>query len=124
MKSKAFITQLLIGIVCVLIVFGLLHQFKVIQLPYNLFLLIFVIVPLIFISGGILMATSFSKAPDVFVNRFMILTTFQFLFVLAILGAVWYKMNMHLKAFGFQFIAVFVALMIVQSILLVKSNKE
>lgn len=124
MKSKKFITQLLTGIVSVLVVFGLLHYFKVLQLPFNLFLLIFVIVPLLFISGGILMATSFSKAPDVFVNRFMILTTFQFLFVLAILGAVWYKMNLHLKAFGFQFIAVFVALMIVQSVLLIKANND
>lgn len=124
MKSKKFITQLLIGIVSVLVVFGLLHFFKAIQLPFNLFLLIFIIVPLLFISGGILMATSFSKAPDVFVNRFMILTTFQFLFVLAILGAVWYKMNIHLKAFGFQFIAVFVSLMIVQSILLIKANND
>lgn len=124
MKSKKFITQLLTGIVSVLVVYGLLHYFKVLQLPFNLFLLIFVIVPLLFISGGILMATSFSKAPDVFVNRFMILTTFQFLFVLAILGAVWYKMNLHLKAFGFQFIAVFVALMIVQSVLLIKANND
>jgi hypothetical protein len=46
------------------------------------------------------------------------------LFVLAILGAVWFKMNMHLKAFGFQFIAVFVALMIVQSVLLIKANND
>lgn len=60
------------------------------------------------------------KNPDSFAQRFMLLTTFQLLAILSVIAAVWYVSEPHLKAFGLQFVSVFVLLMFVQSFLLIR----
>jgi len=123
MKSKKFAFLMLAAITTVLGVFSLLHQIDLLSLPHRLFLIMIMVIAFIFISGLGIMFNVFYKEPDVFVNRFMILTTLQFLTVLSILGAVWYKMPFHLKAFGFQFICLFITLMVIQSAVILRINK-
>ncbi len=118
MKSRKFVVQMLGVQISVLVCYGLLHYSKVLQLPFNLFLIQFIVVPFIFILGTFIMWSGLGKEPEVFVGRFLILTTFQFLAVLSIMAAVWYKMNAHLKPFAFQFLGLFIALMIAQSVLI------
>lgn len=123
MKSSRYVLMMIASIILVLGVFGLLHKIHVLELPMNLFLIFNILIPFIFLLGGVIIVSGFNKPPDIYVQRFMILTTFQFLAVLAIIGAVWYKSNHNLRAFGLQFVSVFVALMIIQSFLLLRANK-
>lgn len=124
MKKSNFFLYLIIAIAAVLAVFGLAHYFKIIQLPIKLFLIFFIVIPFLFLTGGVIATVGTYKTPDAFAQRFLLLTTFQFLAVLSILMAVWYKAGTFLKAFGFQFIAVFLLLMLIQSILLIRLGKS
>lgn len=123
-KSKAFALRMLIALIVVLSIYSGLHGMKLISLPLPLFKIVLLLIPVVFIIGGIVVSSGFGKEGDVFVNRFLILTTFQLLAVLSILVAVAYKMNGHLKAFGFQFIAVFIFLMALQSFFIIKINNK
>jgi hypothetical protein len=120
MKKSNFFLYLIIGISLVLTVFGLLHYLKILQLPMNLFLIFFIVVPFLFLTGGVIATVGNYKTPDAFAQRFLLLTTFQFLMVLSILMAVWYKDFKYLKAFGFQFLSIFLVLMLIQSVLLIR----
>lgn len=124
MKKSNFFLYLILAITIVLSVYGLLHYLKIIQLPMKLFLIVFIIIPFIFLTGGMIVALGKNKNPDSFAQRFLLLTTFQFLAVLSILMAVWYKAGIHLKPFGFQFISVFIILMMIQSILLIRLGRN
>lgn len=120
MKKSSFFVSLIAAISIVLSIFGLLHYLKVLQLPMNLFLVFFLLIPFLFLVGGVIVTVGNYRTPDAFAQRFLLLTTFQFIAVLSILMAVWYKAFEHLKSFGFQFISVFLVLMLIQSVLLIR----
>jgi len=80
-----------------------------------------IIVLLMFISGGKLIAGGFEKEPDVFVNKFLILTTFQLLAIMAILLAMVYVKLSDFRAVAFHTISIFIILLTTQSILLIES---
>jgi len=122
-KSNKFSLQLAGFIIIALVGFTLLHFFDVLSLPRRLFYILILIITMLFLVSAAIMYNSFTKSPEVFVNKFLIITTFQFLAVLSVIGAIWYKMPYHLKAFGFQFIGVFIALMIAQSVIILRNNK-
>lgn len=123
-KSKGFAIRMLLTLVIVLVLYSGLHAFKIITLPLPLFKIVLLLIPVVFVTGGVVMSTGFDKEPDVFVGRFLILTTVQLLAVLSILVAVAYKMNVHLKAFGFQFVAIFILLMLLQSFFIIQMNNK
>lgn len=122
-KSNKFSIELIGLIIIALGGFSLLHFLEILSLPQRLFYLLLIVTAFLFLISGAIMYNGFNKGPDVFVNKFMIITTFQFLAVLSVIGAVWYKLPHNFKAFGFQFIGVFIFLMIAQSILILRNNK-
>lgn len=123
-KSKVFAFRMILSVTIVLSLFSAFHAFKIILLPLPLFKLILILIPFIFFVGGLIINSGFNKEPDIFVGRFFLLTTFQLLAILSILVAVAYKMNGHLKAFGFQFISIFILLMFLQSFFIVRINNK
>ncbi len=75
--------------------------------------------------GSILIFPAFSKPPDQFVSRFMILTTIQLLLTLFMMAFLVYKKVYILKTTLLHFLCVFVILLIVQSALLIRfSNRK
>lgn len=120
MKKSNYFLYLTIAIIVVLTTFGLLHYAKIIQLPLKMFLLVNILIPVLFLGGAMIITIGKHKNPDSFAQRFMLLTTFQLLTILSVIAAVWYVSKIHLKAFGLQFVSVFVLLMFIQSFLLVR----
>lgn len=120
MKRSNYFLYLIITLVVVLSIFGLMHYLKLIQLPVKLFLLINILIPVLFLGGGMIMTLGKYRNTDSFAQRFMLLTTFQLLTILSVIAAVWYTAKLHLKSFGLQFVSVFVLLMIIQSLLLIR----
>lgn len=123
MKKNNYFLYLIIAIIIVLTSFGLLHYLKIIQLPVKLFLLVNILIPVLFLGGAMIITVGKYKNPDSFAQRFMLLTTFQLLTILSVIAAVWYISKIHLKAFGLQFVSVFVLLMFIQSFLLVRLGR-
>lgn len=80
-----------------------------------------IIILLLFIGGGKLIAGGLEKEPDVFVNKFLILTTFQMLAIMTILAALVYVKIPDFRSVAFHTISIFVLLLSVQSILLIES---
>lgn len=123
-KSKVFAIRMLISMIIVLSLYSALHGLKIISLSLPLFKIVLLLIPVVFLIGGVIIISGFNKEPDVFVGRFLLLTTFQLLAVLSIIVAVAYKLNGHLRAFGFQFISIFILLMLIQSFFIVKINNK
>lgn len=124
MKKNSYFLYLISAVSIVLVVYGLLHAFHLIQLPMKLFLLVNIVIPVLFIGGAAIVTVGKKKNPESFAQRFMLMTTFQLLTILSIIAAIWYKANIHLKAFGLQFVSVFVILMIFHSLLLIRLGAE
>lgn len=79
---------------------------------------------LLFFLGTLIISPGLDKAPDNFVNRFLILTTFQLIMsMFAILALVVMHIS-HVKTLGYNLLSVFLCLMISQSIFLVKFIKK
>jgi len=83
------------------------------------------VIAILFFAGGLLIAPGLVKDPDVFVNRFLILTTVQMLAMLALLAALVYVKIPDMRGVGFHSISVFVILLGIQSVLLIRQvNKN
>jgi 4-amino-4-deoxy-L-arabinose transferase-like glycosyltransferase len=128
MTKNKYISLMVAAILICLLLFGALHYFKILSLPIKLFGLIYVVIPALFL-GSIYVVLGDKSKVEVFVQRFMILTTFQLLTNLFLIAAVWYVAKPYLKQFGLQLISVFILLMAIQSILLIRfsatqSNKK
>ena len=121
MKSKQYLQRLIS--ISFLIVFAHLISvyFQLFSVSFLSVLKLDIIVLLLFIGGGKLIAGGFEKAPDVFVNKFLILTTFQLLAIMAILMAMIYVKLPDFRGVAFHTISLFVMLLAVQSILLIET---
>lgn len=124
MKKTSYLTQLIAACIVVLSLFGLIHFFKVVTLPMPLFLLLMIAIPMIFVGGSLIVLIGEMSEPESFVQRFLMLTTFQFLGALSLIAAVWYTNKPTLKSFGIQFCIVFIAMLILQSVLLLRFSKK
>ena len=119
--SKQYLKRL-ISISLTIVAFHLITvYFNLFSVDFFSILKLDIIVLLLFISGGKLIAGGFEKEPDVFVNKFLILTTFQLLAIMAILLAMVYVKLSGFRAVAFHTISIFIILLTTQSILLIES---
>lgn len=121
MKTSSYFFAIGLAMFIVLGSLDLLHYLKVLSLPIKLFTLLNMVIPFVFMIGGAIVALSKNKEPHVQVNAFFLLTTFQFMTMLAIIAAVWFKFHFALKSFGLQLVSVYVILLFFQSWLILKS---
>jgi len=121
MKSKRYISKILISFT---IIFGihLIGLFSgIFHLPFQSIFAVDGFLALLFSLGTLIIAPGLDKAPDNFVNRFLILTTLQLMMAMfAILIIAVVKID-HVKMVGYHLLGVFLVLMTMQSIHLVKT---
>lgn len=120
MKSKAYLFRFLLIAGFLVIAHLLLIYVDVIPADFAPIFKLDIVVFSLFALGTIVIAPGLDKAPDSFVNRFLILTTFQMLAMMSILLALVYVKTPNFQQVGFHTISIFVLLLIVQSILLVR----
>jgi len=120
MKSKKYL-QYFLSIA--IIVFGshiILSYLEVFKVNFLAILKLDLIVLIVFALGAFFIADGLKKNAESFVNRFLILTTFQMLAMMSVLLAMVYVKFPDFAVVGFHTISVFVILLTIQSILLVR----
>lgn len=119
MTASKYFLFLILGIAAVYgIHFSLLNA-QVVSYKWFHFNLFDGIVIFLFLVGGLLVAPAIRKSAEQFVMKFMILTTVQLLSALSIIAAVIYTKQPQARHLAFNILAFFVALLIIQSVLLV-----
>lgn len=120
MKRKAYLSRFLPFAALVILLHLTLIFFKIIPADFSAIAKMDAVVAILFIGGSLLIAPGLDKAPDSFVNRFLILTTFQMLAMMTILLAMVYVKLPNFRQIGFHTISIFVLLLMVQSVFLVR----
>lgn len=123
MRIKSYVSRLIPTIVGLLLIHALLVYFGAIQLNFRITLISDIILLVIFLLGIPIVAAGIKKKEGGFVGSFMVLTTVQMLSTLAVLAAFVYTQIPNFKEISLQLVAVFIILLIVQSIFLVKLVK-
>ena len=120
MKSKSYLIKFLSISIALVLVHLAIVFFELLPVNFLQILKLDIIVFILFAGGSLLIAPGLEKDPDIFVNRFLILTTFQLLAMLAILAAMAYSKLPDFRHISFHTLSVFVLLLGVQSALLVR----
>jgi len=118
MNKRNYILLLLGCVAFVLGGFNYFHALEWLQLPTTLLWWCNGIVAVLFILGALIITAGQTPIHEKFAQRFLIMTTFHFFAIFAILITVWYTSKEHLRSFSLQFITLFILLLIVQSLLL------
>ncbi len=120
MKSKKYLQYFMSGAI---VVFGshiILAYLEVFKVSFSATLKLDTIVFIVFALGALFIADGLKKNAETFVNRFLILTTFQMLAMMAVLLAMVYVKFPDFQTVGFHTISVFTILLIIQSLFLIR----
>ena len=124
MKSKQYNRQILIGTLLVFAVHFSLFSTGMFHLTLKSILSIDGFLFILYFLGTLIISPGLDKAPDNFVNRFLILTTVQLMAAMfSVMLFVVTKIH-NVKAVSYHLLAVFLCLMTIQSVLLVKRIKS
>ena len=124
MKSKQYNKQILIGTLLVFALHFSLFSIGMFNLTLKSILSIDGFLFILYFLGTLIISPGLDKAPDNFVNRFLILTTVQLMAsMFSVMLFVVTKIH-NVKAVSYPLLAVFLCLMIIQSFLLVKRIKN
>jgi hypothetical protein len=124
MKSKQYNKQILIGTLLVFTLHFSLFSIGMFNLTLKSILSIDGFLFILYFLGTLIISPGLDKAPDNFVNRFLILTTVQLMAsMFSVMLFVVTKIH-NVKAVSYHLLAVFLCLMIIQSFLLVKRIKS
>ncbi len=120
MKSKKYLKcfiSLAIGVFGIHIILTYLKFFDV---SFLAILKLDIIVFIVFVIGALFIADALKRNAETFVNRFLILTTFQMLAMMAVLLAMIYVKFSDFRNVGFHTVSVFSILLVIQSIFLIR----
>ncbi len=124
MKSKKYTFNFFVIIAVILIAHIILLFTGVFHIPLKAALLADGFLLILYVLGTLIIAPGLDKEADNFVNRFLILTTVQLMAsMFAILALVVMHIS-HVKTVGYNLFAVFICLMISQSIFLIRFIKK
>ena len=125
MTPSKYFLKLVLGMAIIYAVhFFLLHTQQVSYNWYH-FNLFDCILFVLFFIGGAIVSPGFKGESEGFVMRFMVITTVQLLSVLSLIAAVLYTKQPQGRHLTYNIIGVFLALLIIQSALLVVvANKK
>lgn len=126
MKSKKYLQYFLSAAI---VIFGshlILSYLEVFKVNFLAILKLDLIVFIVFALGAFFIADGLRKNAESFVNRFLILTTFQMLAMMSVLLALVYVKFPDFKVIVFHTISVFVILLTIQSVFLIRgiNSKE
>lgn len=120
MKTKKYAFLFLICSIIVLIIDLIICKIFFLNIPFEAFTGLDVIVLFIFVIGTFIIAPGLEKEPKNFVSRFLVLTTVQILSALVIFAAIVFVKYPNLETVILHTLSVFVALMTIQSLLLLR----
>ena len=125
MKSKQYNSKFLIGLGIVFTLHFVLFSTGMFHFPLKSILSVDSFLLVLFILGTLIVSPGLDKAPDNFVNRFLILTTMQLMVAMFAILIMVVKDVDFLRPLAFHLLGVFLCLMTTQSVLLVKTiNKN
>ena len=120
MKGKKYLQYFLS---VAIVVFGghiILSYLEIFDVSFLAILKLDAIVFIVFALGALFIADGLKRSAETFVNRFLILTTFQMLAMMAVLLAMVYVKFPNFQTVGFHTISVFTILLAIQSIFLIR----
>lgn len=120
MKSKQFSIRFITLLTTILVIHSILVFLRVFDVHFSQFISLEAVLFVIYALGIIVIAPGLDKNPDNFVGRFLILTTVQLLAAMSVLAALAFTKVPEMRALSLHFISAFVAVLGVQSFLLVK----
>jgi hypothetical protein len=120
MKSKQYNKQILIGAILVFGIHFSLFSTGMFHLTLKSILAIDGFLFILYFLGTLIISPGLDKAPDNFVNRFLMLTTIQLMAVMFSVMLFVIMKIYNLKAVSYHLLAVFLCLMAIQSVLLIK----
>lgn len=119
MKSKSFLLLMLITAILIYGVHFLLLHNRVVSYNWFHFNLFDIIVLVIFLLTSLIAANALKQKSEDFVMKFMLVTTLQFLSVLAIIAAIIFAKLPQSKIIALNVVSVFFAMLMVQSVSLI-----
>ena len=124
MKSKTFRNKIFASIFAVIGIHIILLCTGIFHLPLTNLLISDTILFSMFVLGTLIVSPGLDKAPDNFVNRFILLTTFQ------LMGMMFYVLVLsmtripYFKIIGYHTLGVFMCMLMAQAFFLVKVVKK
>ena len=120
MKSKQYNKQILIGAILIFGIHFSLFSAGMFHLTLKSIVAIDGFLFILYFLGTLIISPGLDKAPDNFVNRFLMLTTIQLMAVMFSVMLFVIMKIYNIKAVSYHLLAVFLCLMTIQSVLLVK----
>lgn len=120
MKSKLFRNRIITSIFSVISIHILLLSTGIFHLPLaNLYISDGILLAM-FVLGTLIISPGLDKAPDNFVNRFILLTTFQLMGMMIYILVLSMTKIPYFKMIGYHTLGVFLFLLLAQAFFLVK----
>lgn len=120
MKSKLFRNRIITSIFSVISLHILLLSTGIFHLPLaNLYISDGILLAM-FVLGTLIISPGLDKAPDNFVNRFILLTTFQLMGMMIYILVLSMTKIPYFKMIGYHTLGVFLFLLLAQAFFLVK----
>lgn len=124
MKSKLFRNRIIASVFSVISLHILLLSTGIFHLPLtNLFISDGILLAM-FVLGTLIISPGLDKAPDNFVNRFILLTTFQLMGMMIYVLVLSMTKIPYFKIIGYHTLGVFLFLLLGQAFFLVKVIKR
>jgi hypothetical protein len=123
-KAKAYRNKFMLLLVLGLSIYSGLTQLDVLSISPGDRLMVIGIVFLIFLAGTLIMLPGFKRGPEIFVQRFFILTTVQMMAFFSIVVAFVYSHYPAAKTVVMHMLVLVLFYLLLQSILLVKFSKD
>lgn len=124
MKSKTFRNKIFGSIIAVVGLHVVLLFSGIFHLPLTNLLISDGILFSMFVLGTLIVSPGLDKAPDNFVNRFILLTTFQLMGMMIYILILSMTKIPYFKMIGYHTLGVFLCLLMAQAFFLVKTVKK
>jgi hypothetical protein len=123
-KAKAYRNKFLLLLILGISIYSGLAQLDIVSIKSEDRLIVSVVVFLLFLSGTFIMLPGFKRGPEVFVQRFFILTTVQMIGFFSIVAGFAYSKYPSAKIVIMHMLVLVLFYLILQSVMLVKFSKE
>jgi multisubunit Na+/H+ antiporter MnhG subunit len=123
-KAKAYRNKFLLLLILGISIYSGLAQLEIFSIKPEDRLIVSVVVVLLFLSGTFIMLPGFKRGPEVFVQRFFILTTVQMIGFFSIVAGFAYSKYPSAKTVIMHMLILVLFFLILQSVMLVKFSKD
>lgn len=123
-KAKVYRNKFLLLLILGMSIYSGLTQLEIFSIKLEDRLIVSIFVFLLFLSGTFIMLPGFKKGPEVFVQRFLILTTVQMIGFFSIVAGFAYSRHPTAKTVIMHLLVLVLFYLTIQSTFLVKYSKD